>query len=184
MRQDIKAPKNHMFYDEYRTAAIKHINTCKYLINSISNDNNINDVVKERILRNIYYLAGYIIECSVNYTIYKKLGWITRPIHELEDKVFKVSFQSIKGRYVIKYHNYAKNMELLDLLISGDKYSEIPIIGGNLMGFSSTSKKLFYAWNPAIRYENSKKINDGFVYSEISEFVSLATEIYISLLKS
>jgi hypothetical protein len=64
-----------MLYTEYQTAAEKHLQACKAALSMFLNENSNNiSQRKERqfLLMDIYYLSGYIFECTITYAIYKK----------------------------------------------------------------------------------------------------------------
>lgn len=59
-----------MVYEDYYKVASKHLRTCEYMkdhLNTVTNPQK-----RDAILRNIYYLSGYIIEGVINYLIYKQ----------------------------------------------------------------------------------------------------------------
>jgi hypothetical protein len=170
------------YAEDYRFSANKHIVSCDFILKNLKNGVDVDSFVVDNLLRNVYYLSGYIIECSINYNIYKRLKW-TKPVFTFYNREYNVSFRD-NTRYVIKNHDFHSNMELLDLLIPGNKILEIPIISGELLGFSEKSRKLFFSWNPAIRYETQKGNEPFYLLDELLEFVHLAKEIYIKLLQS
>ena len=64
-----------MLYTDYKTAAKRHIDTCLRLKKYLENPDNITSLAarvseEQNIIANIYYLSGYIVECSVYYRFF------------------------------------------------------------------------------------------------------------------
>jgi len=68
-----------MIYSQYKTASIRHLHTCNELIATLPSIKNAS--TERNILLNLYYLAGYTIECIVNYAIYDYLKF--NPLHSV-----------------------------------------------------------------------------------------------------
>jgi len=63
-------------YKDYKTAAQRHLMTCKYLVDCLTLPDNplhkpLTNSYKLYLLKNIYYLSGYTIESIVNFAIYE-----------------------------------------------------------------------------------------------------------------
>jgi hypothetical protein len=107
-------------YNDYKTAAQRHLMTCDYLVKSLSLPDNLahkpnTSSYKSHLLRNIYYLSGYTIECMVNYAIYECVN-DTKPraqrisrVNQLYEPTYSLVFKEF-GRgsfqYVIAWHNF------------------------------------------------------------------------------
>lgn len=132
--------QQYMVYDDYRKSALKHLKTCEYMIenlHTITENDTLDRLTKEErknhILRDIYYLLGYVIEGVVNYCIYKSLNYNNAndvenlAIHDLSGYFNNQYFRRNTGvcfnyhrqgsnvgfYYSINNHNYAKNIEIL-----------------------------------------------------------------------
>lgn len=126
---------SHMIYEDYRKSALKHLKTCEFMIDNLHNivdNDSLDELTKSEweshILRNIYYLCGYVIEGVVNYSIYKKLRFSTaldvKTLAEHNLRRIDSSFRYNTGvcfnrfqqgnagvwYYSIHDHNYVKNI--------------------------------------------------------------------------
>ena len=54
---------------DYRNSAVRHFNTCKILWRYISlpDSSNLKKLPQDDILKNIFYLMGYVAECAIKY---------------------------------------------------------------------------------------------------------------------
>ncbi len=72
-RQQKEKSEDLMDYRHYEKAASRHFKTCEYLLSKIREESTQD---KQLIIWNLYYLSGYIIECSFKYvwlsSIYKQ----------------------------------------------------------------------------------------------------------------
>lgn len=181
-------------YRDYKTAAQRHMLTCDYLIQSLKlPDNPLHKPktasFKSYLLRNIYYLSGYTIECIVNYAIYESvndskngLARIKQVDHLYEPSlslVFKPKPGRDKGKsfqYVIAYHNFQKNMKVLNSLATS-KFSQIPVIGQiNYPANWTSIRQLFDNWEPQVRYTTVT-----YTDQQIIDFFKLSVEIYTNI---
>lgn len=150
-----------MEYSEYLSAATRHKKTCAILKERIeeNSDDGIVDINDEELgflIINLYYLSGYIIECSLKYKILEIFGYYD----DVNDKV--------KLKDVLSGHGLSKNDFIthnLDKLID-TLDSEIP----DLINRNYKLDKLLARWGPFIRYE-SIIIN----YSDVCFFYDHAT---------
>ncbi len=99
-----------MLYREYQTAAEKHLKACKATLSMLATEN-FNSILKnkekEYLLMDIYYLSGYIFECTIIYAIYKKAFEFhgCPPFDEtkdIKDNYAPTTFYGQGGAY---YHN-------------------------------------------------------------------------------
>ncbi len=172
-------------YNDYITAAQRHRMTCDYLIKSICLPNNQlhkpdNSSYKNYLLKNIYYLSGYTIECMVNYAIYKCVNE-TKPVNrqftlvdQLNEPVYNLGFRS--HYYSISSHRFQRNMEVLNLIATA-KFAQVPIIGGTIYPNNwNVMQSLFNGWKPHARYTNV-----GYSEQQIISFYELSSEIYTNI---
>lgn len=181
-------------YKDYRTAAQRHLMTCDYLVKSLSLPDNLShkpntSPYKLQLLRNIYYLAGYTIECMINYAIYdcvndnkKGLAKIERVDQLYEPAlglVFKPNIRRDGGKsfqYVIAYHNFQENMKVLNYLATS-KFSQVPVIGQCVYPPNWRAiSHLFYNWEPQVRYTNI-----AYTEQQIIDFHKLSLDIYTNI---
>lgn len=188
-------------YKDYRTAAERHLMTCKYLIECIQLPENIQhkpsaQLFRKKLLNNIYYLSGYTIESIVNFAIYEcvnqsssshKIKFVNElcvPKHRL---IFsKEHFQTKRPLndttsylYVIKYHKFMINYKVLSSLASANpNFDKIPVIGGKTFPTYWTAylQKMFNTWDAQSRYT---EVN--FSETQIVEFFNLSSDIYAGI---
>jgi len=190
-----------MVYTDYKSAAERHLETCLQLEYTLKQDykkKEDNGVTlttrlqkeKIQILSDMYYLAGYIIECSYHCAIYKNLGW-SGAVENLRttSTSYNVScFPETGALFVIrrrsgrglKQHQLSGNMHFFQTIRPLASVSTIPLIGLNIS--SRISYDLFDNWNAEIRYlvDSSLILN----YDNVFDFFELATEVYEGLLKN
>lgn len=79
-----------MVYEDYYKVALKHLRTCEYMKDYLNFVVNIQK--RDAILRNIYYLSGYIIEGVVNFLIYKTINrnQPNRPVAPLFENISRI----------------------------------------------------------------------------------------------
>lgn len=67
INKTIPAPP--MTVGHYRDAALRHFNTCKVLWRyiNIPNTSNLKNINEDFILKNVFYLSGYVVECALKY---------------------------------------------------------------------------------------------------------------------
>ncbi len=133
-----------MLYTEYQTAAEKHLQACKAALSMLATEN-FNNVLKRRereyLLMDIYYLSGYIFECTITYAIYKKaFEFHSEPpfdeTKDIKDTHRETTFYGQGGAYYhdppdIKFAFYKKYSDKLhsntpnltaDYFVSGHKF--------------------------------------------------------------
>jgi hypothetical protein len=81
-----------MQYREYKTAGQRHIDTCEKLVKHLQNVGNdlrrVQDLtrIRENTIKNIFYLSGYIIECSVYHKFFTCITYpSTNDIYQLNN---------------------------------------------------------------------------------------------------
>jgi len=103
-----------MTYTEFRKAAYRHLITCECLIANI--DSNDCKKSKNEILTNIFYLSGYIIECSLKYVLFSAIRFKkNEDVYQCDDIDWK-------------HHNIEKLKRIVEQ--KGVKFTaDIPILG-------------------------------------------------------
>jgi|SRR5690606_4657959 len=151
-----------MRHGEYKKAAMRHLSTCDILLKSIEATKT---EEKQKIIYNIYYLSGYIIETSLNYAFFCLVN------HKGEIETHP-SYTS-NG---IKNHKFDSKIKFIK-----DNY-------GDLSGlpFISTSPqngnlyKLYRNWSTDLRYYVSTDkiiINEKIIENFIAEIKKFSTII-------
>jgi len=158
-------PSSYMVYEDFRKAALKHLKTCQFMIENLNNISE--DWERKDILRNIYYLGGYVIECSINYRIYKesrryrkdpsrnieKLSEYLKPKGKLAGG--RVRFYEKKNPptdYKISGHHYPKYKEVLEHLLPPQKLGKMPVLADKV-NLKNPVSVLFYSWRVTFRYQ-------------------------------
>ena len=148
-----------MKYPEYLSSAKRHNHTCKVLkakIDSLDGNEHSNEEFKF-LVSSLYYLAGYIVECSIKFKIFEMSQYdLDVEVDEIECEKAGIDY---KKR--IKTHNFKKLQNYLDSLIGG-------------LSHSSEKKeinKLLNDWNPELRYSHFE-----LDYNQIKEFYNHTNE--------
>lgn len=132
-----------MTYKEYLNAARKHLNACIILRDSLStlcNSKNKDAGKIKQLTLSLYYLSGYIIECSVKYGIYVYLNY------DKNADIKKLDTRGITFKKHIKHHKFDRYVDHLNKNICGI------ILIDNKNNISNEVKKLYDNWNTEIRY--------------------------------
>lgn len=96
-----------MKYREYLTTAQRHLKSCQAFFDGVDWDN---CECKEDVLKDLYYLTGYILEALTVYAVYSRGGFAKDDITELDIEFskkthldyYKVISVSENGKYVYK----------------------------------------------------------------------------------
>jgi hypothetical protein len=129
-------------YPEYLSAAKRHNQACRVLqvkIESCINNDEIQDDNFRHLIVSLYYLSGYIIECSLKYKIFELLTF------DVDVNVDKVGCRD-SGLIIYKkiaIHDFARLQEQLTSQVSDLSYESL----------DDKIALLLEKWNPAIRYE-------------------------------
>ncbi|EKA97137.1 hypothetical protein HMPREF1310_02282 [Proteus mirabilis WGLW4] len=129
-----------MKYRDYLLSAKRHSHACKILQEKIDITDNtpINDDDKNYLALNLYYLSGYIIECSLKFKIFESFGFE----HDLDITKDTCSTKGINYNKKIKTHNFIKLLEYLQTKVPDISYSsDIEEIND-----------LLSKWQPELRY--------------------------------
>jgi len=169
-----------MYFKDYKDASERHLATCLNIFERIyeleikRNDRGITQKdlkLQNRLLENLYYLSGYMLECLYNYTICKKEG-IPDNLHiNLLDRApnygkYNICFNYTKKNTNIRYSlvRKAHNMTLSDLayLDSHSNTENIPLIHNNLHFTDINSQILFDNWSVFERYKINHNEKNSF----------------------
>lgn len=167
-------------YQEFQKAADRHLKTCLELKKVIENETKSD--LKRKLLEDLYYLSGYIIECSCCWFVFsyekfkkyeKREDLVATKPNECEDNVSYEQNIYPNDTLIIKDgKHYLKNFKRLYLYFR--EYPDVSIINGKTNAFLDAT--LFTHWYANIRY----KIPDGVNCNEDSvfSFLAIAKSIY------
>jgi hypothetical protein len=161
-----------LIYDEFLSSARKHLKTCLVIrdsLNSLDESNIENNSQIKLLTLNLYYISGYVIECSIKYGIYVCIGYDkTACVKQLDTPDIKYSRQ-------IKNHRYNKYEDILK-----SKFSGI-ILVDNKSNIPQPIKNLYSNWDADIRY-CCNDIPEKFKYCDnkehVLEFFNYAEKIF------
>ena len=108
---------NYTTYIDYKTAAERHLKTCQYLLslyNTVATPDH-----RVHLLKNTYYLSGYVLECIFTYSICDLIGYgSTRNIRQVFDRDKEVVFwerdaAQFSNPCILSKHDLAMKMDFL-----------------------------------------------------------------------
>ena len=161
-----------MFYEEYKEAAIKHLQTCRFMVKHLENIYNIKET--ERITASIYYLSGYVVECILSYTIFYLIRYDSKKsVYELDN----FNGCGLKFNKNFRTHKFDEKLEYIRR-VGGVIPSNLPIIGN--IQVHSKIKSMFDEWKPEVRYTTT---NLSFTISKVDtiNFIKTVENIYNGL---
>lgn len=129
-----------MKYRDYLLSAKRHSHTCRILQEKIDTTDitPINNDDINYLALSLYYLSGYIIECSLKFKIFESFGFE----NNLEITKDTCSTKGINYKKKIKTHNFSKLLEYLQTKLPDISYnSDIEEIND-----------LLNKWQPELRY--------------------------------
>jgi len=135
-----------MLYKEYYNSALRHLDVCKIMLERLSSmDRKPKFYAKrERLLLDIYYLSGYVIETMISYSHFVSLGW------NVNDNIETYSLYG-KG---FKTHDLSAKITFAVSKARCD-FSGITLLGINIENV--TERKMFHEWSEKVRYQHPKK---------------------------
>lgn len=146
-------------YKDYLSSAKRHNYICKLLRDRANEfeQKDRNSQNFKHLVDNLYYLSGYVIECSLKFKIFECCGYDS----ELEIEEEECRKLGINYRKKIKTHSFTTLQNFLSSKISGISHESnnndiIPLLEN---------------WNPEIRYE--KKDLD---FENVSSFYEHANQ--------
>ena len=107
-----------MVYKSFLNAARKHVATCEALLQHAKNLNPQrpnNQQEQQHILLNLYYLTGYIFECSIKYGIYKLISY------DPQAPITKLNQADLTYNKHIKHHKLVDQAQYLNARLGGIK---------------------------------------------------------------
>lgn len=130
-----------MKYPEFLSSAKRHNQACKVLqdkLDSFGDNDRDNDEFRFLVL-SLYYLSGYIIECSLKFKIFEVIGYDENTeVDEVECQKAGINYKK-----KIKTHNFSRLQNFLESKISDISY----------LSEESTIESLLSQWNPELRYK-------------------------------
>jgi hypothetical protein len=152
-------------YPEYLSSARRHNEACRVLKERIElyiNDDNSNELSNEkcnRLVLILYYLSGYIIECSLKYKMLELWGFdSTVDINKLECTKLELNYFRD-----VKIHDFTRLQEVLS-----SKQPDLSHVSEE-----HDVQSLLEMWDPYVRYEhmvlNYQSVNS--LYSHANNFL-------------
>jgi hypothetical protein len=169
-----------LLHEDYLKAAKRHRETCEYLVSKINDSKEYIDVPRqEKIIHNIYYLSGYIIECIVSYTFFEVISYDkTKSVYELDSNN---SHGYTFHKYFKEHSNKANDLKIDQIRLRGGNLSStIPIIGS--ANVEPIENQMYEEWNARARYSMNhlKFVIDK---NSVTKFFNLASNIYTKMKK-
>lgn len=161
-----------MVYREFINAARKHNNTCAIVKQALMsmNDSAHKDTGKiKQLTLNLYYLSGYIIECSVKFGIYAAIGY------EKTLDVRQLNNNGITFDKNIKHHRFFNYVDHFN-----KKFGGVRLID-NKVGISQEVTKLYNNWDVDIRYHYGdipQKFKHCDEHEHVVNFYTCAAEVF------
>jgi hypothetical protein len=148
---------NLMKYTEFLSSARRHNHACKVLkekLDSLGEDS-VENVEYKFLVLSLYYLSGYIIECSIKFKIFELKSFdVNSDVNEGECEKAGIDYKN-----KIKTHNFKRLQNYLDSLVSDISH----------VSNKKSINKLMYEWNPEIRYStidvNYNQIKELYAHS-------------------
>jgi hypothetical protein len=160
-----------MKYKEYEKAAKRHRETCSILLKlyeeGLIGNNHLDVHQKTKILHNVYYLTGYVIECIFSYKFFELIKYDkNRPVRDLSQE--GITFRKIFSRHDMK--------ELIRIIAEkgGSKVNIIPIVGKRIVDIEA---EMFDKWSTAIRY-TIEDLSFELTFENVKAFYDLSDNIY------
>jgi hypothetical protein len=144
-----------MEYTKFETSAKRHIESCYHILDNLTNSSAPFKKQKEdRLIFNIYYLSGYVIECSLKFAFFKAIRYDKHTAINLlkhSDGVYTYIFPKAKLRLEKSLQIHELDV-LRNYLESVDKSLPhgIPFITQTIT--NQSHKILINKWNSEIRY--------------------------------
>lgn len=150
-----------MQYREYYQSALRHLEVCKMMMQSLeSMDAKIyNTAKRERLKLDIYYLSGYIIETMISYTFFINIRW------EKNKHIEKYSYYN----YGFKTHKLSAKLAFAISMAHCD-YSGVSLLGIKIC--DTVERKMFNEWSEVVRYQNPKTYSNlDFTVEDLKKYI-------------
>ncbi|MEQ9831707.1 hypothetical protein [Pectobacterium versatile] len=132
-----------MKYTEFLSAARKHYHTSEILYSTLEThlkQTNPDNGITKRITLNLYYISGYVIECTLKYGIFALIGY------DKKLDITKINSNGITYNTTIKNHRFHAYDDIFNRehpgLILVDRNSDVP----------TEVKALYNNWDAEVRY--------------------------------
>jgi hypothetical protein len=167
-----------MKYPDFKTAALRHKESCHVLMSVLGASKSSKNL---RLLWNIYYLSGYIVECSLKFAFFKSIRY--ERTREIEDLDYTAGTKTYTFEKILKQKHDLSNIknEFLQVL-SPRLPSGIPFVNSSV---SDEYGRLLKKWDAQIRYSDSYALL-GFVLEQqlLQQYLETVIEpIFIELTK-
>ncbi len=169
-----------MIYEEYHSAAKRHRETCGFLINKLKDKKEaIDPHLQKKLLQNIYYLSGYIIECIISYSFFRII------CYDKQKSVYELDKHNCHGyifnKYFREHSKVANDLRIEEIRKRGGTIpSQIPIFGNKSV--DDTTRLMYEKWDSKVRYTTSHLTFD-IDQNNVFSFFNLANEIYTNIQK-
>ena len=137
-----------MDYKEYRKSAIRHLQTCQYLLKDIDSHKT---ELQKNFLLNVYYLSGYVVETALSYAFFSH-------IKHKGDVATNIDY---KNRF--KTHNF--NTKVKVIYEKRGNLSSVPFVHRKIEDPKLTL--LFNSWSTDFRYCTNDTIKEHNISEEI-----------------
>tara|TARA_R110002124_G_C8971054_1_gene515097 strand:- start:3578 stop:4078 length:501 start_codon:yes stop_codon:yes gene_type:complete len=130
-------------YSEYLNAARKHLITCELIkkeISQIKQGPPSNKALQKNLLLNLYYLTGYVLECSIKYGIYTLVNFDPSACIKGLDE------QGLNYNKHIKHHKFDRYAEHLISRTGGIKLVD------DTNSINPEILQLYRTWDAEVRY--------------------------------
>lgn len=164
-----------MLYKEFLNAARKHRTACQVLYEKIKTL----DVAQteqatqhKALTLNLYYLAGYVVECSVKYGIYKAIGY------DRAKSVKQLNQNGLSYAADIKHHAFERYADHL-----GRVYSDLVLVSVQ-REVPREVLHLYKNWDVEIRYlskELPPKFKHATNFNFVAKFYQYAEQIFAAV---
>lgn len=152
-------------------SARKHQYTCEEILRCIKNttvSNTQKQVKQKQLILNLFYLSGYIIECSVKYGIYHLISYDRNtPVNQLKQ-------DGLTYEDHIKKHKFDCYTEAFNRLKGGFKLID------ERSNIDRDVVHIYRMWDAEVRYwysNTDRKIIDKITLKNVETFYNLATEL-------
>jgi hypothetical protein len=159
-----------MKYKQYEKAAKRHRATCDNLLKIVEDgfigNKPIEQHEKDKMLENIYYLSGYVVECILSFKYFQLIKYNkNNSVYDFND--FKTYFST---------HSKAPVIELIRER-GGVKVNQIPIVGN--IKLKQIEKDMYEHWKTKVRYTTIDLPFDVNL-PNVFVFYSLCNKIYLT----
>jgi len=157
-------PKEIISYLEFRKSAYRHFEICEKMLQKLVKADDCSLAGKSQVIQEIYYLSGYIIECTLKFVLFSHVGYKpNRSIYEYKDKDWKNH----------DFHKLALILSELNVKFSQD----IPILGSRY-GISNDILRLYNDWSTDYRYISNSSLQIELVEGYLSSIKEIKKKLF------